>query len=416
MKTYRLNNGLRVALQSIPTSRSVSFGIWVKAGSRNETEDNNGITHLIEHMLFKGTDKYNALQIAENFDGIGGNINAFTSKEYTSYYTKVLDEHLPLAVEILSSMFFDSTFDETELAKEKKVIFEEISMYRDTPDDHVHDMIAKAAYPDHSLGYTILGTEDVLNTMTSDHIRDYMEQFYTIPNVVLSLAGNVDESVLPLLEKYFGHFNNKRESVAITPPQFHSNTLFQQKSTEQHHICLSFPGVSLVDKSLYPIILLNNRLGGGMSSKLFQEIREKRGLAYSVYSYHSTNLDSGNYTIYMGTAPNQTDEVMKVAFDIISETIENGLSDEEIHRGKQQMKGSIILALESSQSLMNRIGKNELLLHKHETLDNMVKRIESITKEQVNHVIQDHLKQPFSLAMVGDKDKISHLRRDQFAI
>ncbi|WP_270171770.1 M16 family metallopeptidase [Paenibacillus sp. SYP-B4298] len=414
MKKYTLSNGLRVVVENIPTCRSVSFGIWVKTGSRNETTDNNGISHFIEHMLFKGTSQRSAKDIADLFDGIGGNVNAFTSKEYTCYFAKVLDQHLPLAVETLADMFFESQFDEEELKKEKNVILEEISMYEDTPDDKVHDEASRAAFGVHSLAYSILGLEERLLGMSSDDLRGYMAANYRIDNTVISVAGNVEEqAVLELLERYFGRFNQAGTSDASSIPVFQSDYLFHQKKTEQNHLCISFPGCSISDPKLYAMILLNNAIGGGMSSRLFQEIREKRGLAYSVYSYHTSYADTGLFTIYAGTAPKQTKDVLDLTVEMMGELSRNGLSAAELHRGKEQLKGSLILSLESTSSRMNRNGKNELMLGRHYTLDQMLERIDQVTDEDIREIMNRMLSVPFAVAMVGASDEAaSQLRRD----
>lgn len=416
MNHYVLPNGLRVVLEKIPTCRSVSFGIWVKTGSRNEETERNGISHFIEHMLFKGTDRYSAKDIAELFDGIGGNVNAFTTKEYTCYYVKVLDEHLPLAMDVLADMYFHSRFDKEELEKERNVILEEISMYEDTPDDLVHDLMSKAVYGSHELGQTILGREENLHRFESDDLRAYMKQFYTVENTVISLAGNIDDHVMPLIEKYFGGFSNNGPEYGVSKPSFHSGALYHEKKTEQNHICLSLPGCSLRDERLYAMILLNNAIGGGMSSRLFQEIREKRGLAYSVYSYHTSYIDNGLFTIYTGTAPKQTEEVLKVSMEVIGDVLAKGLTDAELRKGKEQLKGSLILSLESTSSRMNRLGKNELMLGKHYTLDEIIARIEAVQQDQVRELTQEIFANPFALAMVGQSDQsIQSFRRDLFA-
>ncbi|MFD2670050.1 M16 family metallopeptidase [Marinicrinis sediminis] len=403
-------------METIPTCRSVSFGIWVKTGSRNESAAQNGISHLIEHMLFKGTDRFTAKQIADYFDGIGGFVNAFTSKEYTCYYAKVLDEHLNGTLDVMSSMFFDSLMDEEELRKEKNVVLEEIAMYEDTPDDHVHDLIAQASYGDHSLSYPILGTEDNLAAFTPADLKQYMDEHYTVDQTVISLVGNVDESVLPLLEQYFSRMTSGAKATELTLPSFAPNHAFLDKTTEQNHICLAFPGRSIKDEDLYAMVLLNNNIGGGMSSRLFQEIREKRGLAYSVYSYHSAHMDSGLFTIYLGTVPKQTDEALKVTRELLVKLIEDGLTEEELQRGKEQMKGSLILSLESNSSRMNRIGKNELLLQKHYTLDEMIERIEAIEMETVEKMIGEVLAKPFASAMVGHTvEEFDRVRREYHA-
>jgi predicted Zn-dependent peptidase len=414
VNNYTLSNGLRVVVEYIPTFRSVAFGIWVKTGSRNETPDNNGISHFIEHMLFKGTARRSAKDIADLFDGIGGNVNAFTAKEYTCYFAKVLDQHLPIAVDALADMFFESQLDEAELNKEKNVILEEISMYEDTPDDKVHDEASRAAYGDHPLAYSILGLEERLAAMNSETLRGYMGSHYRIDNTVISVAGHVEEGpLLELLEKYFGSFSNKGTETSVSAPGFSGQYLFHKKKSEQNHICLSFPGSSIADSKLYAMILLNNALGGGMSSRLFQEIREKRGLAYSVYSYHTSYADSGLFTIYAGTAPKQTKEVMELTLEMMNELAAKGLSDEELHRGKEQLKGSLILSLESTSSRMNRMGKNELMLGRHFTLDEMLARIDSVQMSDIRDVTKQMLSVPFAVAMVGTNDKAAAvIRRD----
>lgn len=413
MEKHLLSNGISVVLEPISSCRSVSFGIWVKTGSRNETIDQNGISHFIEHMLFKGTDRYSAKDIADIFDGIGGNVNAFTTKEYTCFYVKVLDDHLTLAVSVLADMFFHSQLNKNDLEKERNVILEEISMYEDTPDDLVHDLLSRAAYGGHPLGYSILGTETNLNSFTSDHLRQYMEQHYTVEHIVISMAGNIPKQSVELIESHFGFYQNKMESSKLEIPKFHANVLFHKKQTEQNHICLSMPSCSLKDPRLLSMVLLNNTIGGGMSSRLFQEIREKRGLAYSVYSYHSSHIDSGLFTIYTGTAPKQTEEVLKVTMDIIGEISITGITEAELKRGKEQLKGSLILSLESTSSRMNRLGKNELMLGNHHTLDELIAKIESVEMEHIHSLSKEIFTQPFALAMVGQSDQaIQSYRRD----
>ena len=407
MEKFTLKNGLRVMIEPIPTSRSVSFGIWVKTGSRYETPVDNGISHFIEHMLFKGTKRHSAKEIADRFDGIGGNVNAFTSKEYTCYYAKVLDQHLPIAVDVLSDMFFNSLFDEEELAKEKNVIIEEISMYDDTPDDMVHDLVTRASLGDHPLAYSILGTAERLNAMTADDLRGYMKRRYTIENTVVSLAGNVDEKVIGLLEQHFGGFDVRGGTADLSAPVYRADALFHRKKTEQNHLCLTFPGCSIQEPKMYAMILLNNTIGGGMSSRLFQEIREKRGLAYSVYSYHTSYADSGLFTVYAGTAPKQTQDVYDLTLEMLEDVKKNGLTEAEIHRGKEQLKGNLILSLESSSSRMNRQGKNELMLGRHQTLDEMIEKIDAVTKDDVAEMIDRVMGgEQCAIAVVGAQEKV----------
>ncbi|KGE17475.1 M16 family metallopeptidase [Paenibacillus wynnii] len=417
MEKIVLSNGLRVVMEKIPTGRSVSFGIWVRTGSRNERLENNGISHFVEHMLFKGTDRFSAKDIAEQFDAIGGNVNAFTSKEYTCYYAKVLDEHLPIAIDMLSDMFFRSQMDAEELKKEKNVILEEIAMCEDTPDDLVHDLMCAAAYGDHPLAYTILGLKERLMDMTPDDLRAYMKDQYTIENTVISVAGNINDGLIELLEKHFGTFDNHGSSASLTPPDFHGDLRFHRKKTEQNHICLSLPGVRTGDPLQYAMVLINNAVGGGMSSRMFQEIREKRGLAYSVFSYHSSQADSGLFTVYAGTAPKQTKDVMELTKEMMQELAEKGLSEDELRKGKEQLKGSLILSLESTSSRMNRIGKNELMLGRHHSLDDMIAKIGEVTMEDINMVLNLMFAEPLAIAMVGSSDKVMNkVRRDDLVL
>lgn len=406
MYKYQLRNGLRVMIEQIPTCRSVSFGIWVRTGSRNETPEDNGISHFIEHMLFKGTDRHSAKEIADRFDGIGGNVNAFTSKEYTCYYAKVLDQHLPIAVDVLADMFFESQLADTELAKEKNVILEEIAMYDDTPDDTVHDLASRAAYGDHPLAYSILGTAERLSAMGSQDLRRYMSNRYRIENTVVSIAGNVGEEVLDLIEKHFGRFDVRGSDPVLEPPAFRADSLFHRKKTEQNHLCLTFPGCSIADPNLYAMILLNNTIGGGMSSRLFQEIREKRGLAYSVYSYHTSYADDGLFTVYAGTAPKQTKDVYDLSMELLQEIAGKGMSEAELSRGKEQLKGNLILSLESTSSRMNRLGKNELMLGRHYTLDEMLERIDQVSMDDINGMMNRIMSQPCAIALVGAEEKV----------
>ncbi|MCQ4087240.1 pitrilysin family protein [Saccharibacillus sp. JS10] len=414
MEKYTLSNGLRVVAEHIPGSRSVSFGIWVKNGSRNETQVNNGISHFIEHMLFKGTDRYNAREIAEQFDAIGGNVNAFTSKEYTSYYAKVLDEHLPIAMDTLADMFFNSKFDPEELTREKNVIFEEIAMYLDDPDDLVHDLIVEAAYEGDALAMPILGTQEHLAGMSSEHLIDFMYERYTIDNTILAIAGNLGENIRELLEQHFGSLDRRGADSIMTEPSFNGGLVYRKKKTEQNHICFAFQGFGYDDPRQYAMALLNNSIGGGMSSKLFQEIREKRGLAYSVYSYHSSHIDSGYFTIYAGTAPKQTADVLALTREVLQDVQMNGLSESEIFKGKQQLKGSLIMGLEGSGSRMNRLGKNEIMLGRHESIDDTIAKIEAVTEKDVRLALDHLFAQPFAVAMVGNSDReINALRRDE---
>lgn len=406
IKKYTCQNGVRVVLENIPTVRSVAIGVWIGTGSRNETFENNGISHFIEHMLFKGTKTRTARDIAEAFDSIGGQVNAFTSKEYTCYYAKVLDEHADFALDVLADMFFNSTFDEEELLKEKNVVLEEIKMYEDTPDDIVHDLLSKVTYKEHSLGYPILGTEETLETFTGDTLRSYMDMFYTPSNVVVSIAGNIEETFIKKVEKLFGSFESKNEAKTKKAPQFHSSTIARKKETEQAHLCIGFNGLPIGHKDIYSLIVLNNILGGSMSSRLFQDVREQRGLAYSVFSYHTSYQDGGMLTIYGGTGSNQLD----ILFDTIQETVEtlknNGITKKELANSKEQIKGNLMLSLESTNSRMSRNGKNELILSRHRSLDEILEKINEVSEESVNQLANETFTDQFSVALISPSGEL----------
>ncbi len=398
---YTCKNGVRIVLEKIPTVRSVAIGVWIHTGSRNETESNNGISHFLEHMLFKGTTTRSAREIAESFDSIGGQVNAFTSKEYTCYYAKVLDEHAKYALDILADMFFNSTFVEEELKKEKNVVYEEIKMYEDTPDDIVHDLLTKVTYENHPLGYPILGTEQTLSSFTGDTLRQYVKEHYTPENVVISIAGNVDESFISTVEQYFGSYEGKSDRQDVHKPVFHANHTARKKETEQAHLCLGYKGLEVGNENIYSLIVLNNILGGSMSSRLFQEVREQRGLAYSVFSYHSSYKDTGMLTIYAGTGSNQLETLYETIQQTLDQMKETGITQKELDNSKEQLKGNLMLSLESTNSRMSRNGKNELLLRKHRSLDEMIESINAVTKENVDALIGQIFTNEFSASLIS---------------
>ncbi len=401
-----LQNGIRVVIEEIPSVRSVSLGIWVGAGSRDENLQNNGVTHFIEHMMFKGTEKLSARQIAELFDSIGGQVNAFTSKEYTCYYAKVLDEHFSLALETLGDMVLNSQFVEEELAKERRVVLEEIKMYEDAPDDLVHDMIAEVIFQKHPLGYNILGTEANLNSFQPQDLFRYMESNYTTDNIVIAIAGNVDrDRAVALANQLFGHLKQSRIVRQNERAIFHTGKAIRQKQTEQAHIVLGAPGVAYDDPRIYPVILFNNVLGGSSSSRLFQEIREERGLAYSIYSYHTAYKDIGMFGLYVGTAPERAQLVLDLCEEVLANIAQRGITAEELNKAKEQVKGSLMLSLESTSSRMSRLGKNELL-GRHITLDDLVNKIKNVSLEEVKATAGAILSGQYALSAVGPLDDL----------
>ncbi|MFD4928329.1 M16 family metallopeptidase [Peribacillus butanolivorans] len=400
IKKYTCQNGVRIVLENIPTVRSAAIGVWIKTGSRNETPELNGVSHFLEHMFFKGTTTRNAREIAESFDSIGGQVNAFTSKEYTCYYAKVMDNHASYALEILADMFFNSTFDEEELKKEKNVVYEEIKMYEDTPDDIVHDLLSKAVYENHPLGYPILGTESTLETFNSETLKKYVHDMYTPDKVVVSIAGNVDEKLIQEVESYFGSYQGGEERLELVKPAFHENRITRKKETEQAHLCLGFKGLEIGNDKTYSLITLNNILGGSMSSRLFQEVREQRGLAYSVYSYHSSYQDTGLVTVYGGTGTSQLDSLYETIQETLDTLKKDGITEKELRNSKEQLKGSLMLSLESTNSRMSRNGKNELMLGEHRSLDDIIIKIDEVTENSVNEMANQIFKE-HSLSLVS---------------
>lgn len=377
-------NGLRIVSEHIPYVRSVAVGIWVQAGSRYELPEENGLTHFIEHMLFKGTEKRTAKQIAEEFDRIGGNINAFTSKENTCYYAKVLDHHAEHAVEILADMFFHSQFDANEIEKERQVVLEEINMVEDTPDDIVHEYLWQAMYENDPLGSPILGTEETLNSFTKEKILAYMKKHYTPKNVVISVAGNIPEGLIQHIETLFSQLDrNNNEKIHVATPNLKPVHVENFRETEQAHLCLAYPSLSVKADNIYSLVVMNNILGGSMSSRLFQEIREEKGLAYSIYSYHSSYEDTGALAIYGGTSNNQLEELSESIQQTIQSVLEKGFNETEVSNAKEQLKGNLLLGLESSNARMSRNGKNELLYGEHRSLDEVSESIDEVTLQSV---------------------------------
>ncbi|PPA72016.1 M16 family metallopeptidase [Jeotgalibacillus proteolyticus] len=398
-------NGLRIVLEKIPTVRSVAIGVWIGAGSRYENENNNGISHFLEHMLFKGTKERSAREIAEAFDSIGGQVNAFTSKEYTCYYAKVMDNHKSHALEVLGDMFFNSAFDEGELEKEKNVVLEEIKMYEDTPDDIVHDLLGEAVYNTHALGYPILGTEETIRNFDQKSLKNYVHDMYTPDQIVVSVAGNVEESFINEIEALFGSYQYPQSNkIELTKPDFHKRHLMKKKETEQAHLCFGFDGLPLGHKDSYSLIVMNNVLGGSMSSRLFQDVREERGLAYSVFSYHSAHRDSGMLTVYAGTGAEQLESLYETVQSTLTSFKDTGMTPKELLYSKEQLKGNLMLGLESTNARMSRNGKNELMLGYHRTMDEVIDLIDSVTLDSVKRMADQVLTDEFAVSLISPNE------------
>jgi predicted Zn-dependent peptidase len=388
-KKQILDNGVRVVCEKIPYVRSVSLGIWVRTGSRNESIRNNGISHFIEHMLFKGTEKRSAAGIAETIDNIGGQLNAFTSKECTCFYAKTLDTHLDIALDVLSDMFFNSVFARRDITVEKKVILEEIGMYEDSPEELVHDILSETVWDGNPIGYPIFGNHKCLKSINRDMILAYTAENYTPENTVISVAGNFEEKELAgLVEKHFGGWKagtgrtTEYESVIFRP-----GLKIKEKDTEQVHLCIGFDGIEHGDDRLYSLLAVNNIFGGGMSSRLFQKIREKRGLVYSIYSYPSAYKNAGLFTIYAGMKPEQLKEVTVLIRDEVRLLVKKGIKPDDLEKSREQLKGNYILGLESTSSRMNSIGKSELMLGYINTPEEVLEKIDAISMEVIEDII-----------------------------
>ncbi|MEO4053473.1 pitrilysin family protein [Solibacillus sp. CAU 1738] len=397
------SNGVRIVSEQMQHVRSLSVGIWVNAGSRYELPEENGITHFIEHMLFKGTKTRSAKEIAEEFDRIGGEINAFTSKENTCYFAKVLDHHAELAVTILADMFFNSTFKQEDIERERQVVLEEIYMSEDAPDDDVHEKLWAVMYPNDALGRPILGTAETLATFDSAMLRHYMAKHYSPKNVVISVAGNITDSLLETIEELFGQFTASPEAVepVLTYPAFNAGEVVKIRDTEQAHLAISFPAINVKDSYMYSFIALNNIIGGNMSSRLFQEVREERGLAYSIYSYQSCYSDVGAFTIYGSTSKQQLDQMQHTIDATLLDVVAGGVTEIELENAKEQLKGSFVLGLEGTEEHMNRNGINELVHQHHRSVDEVLALIDAISMESINDLITDLLLKEPAIAIIG---------------
>ncbi|MEU5899114.1 MULTISPECIES: pitrilysin family protein [Streptomyces] len=410
-----LPGGLRVVTETLPSVRSATFGIWANVGSRDETPSLNGATHYLEHLLFKGTKKRSALDISAALDAVGGEMNAFTAKEYTCYYARVLDTDLPLAIDVVCDMLTGSLILQEDVDAERGVILEEIAMTEDDPGDCVHDLFAHTMLGDTPLGRPVLGTVDTINALDAGRIRRFYKKHYDPTHLVVAAAGNVDHNkVVRQVRAAFEKAGALRDTDA-TPmiPRQGSRNLrtagrveVVNRKTEQAHVILGMPGLARTDDRRWALGVLNTALGGGMSSRLFQEVREKRGLAYSVYSYTSGFADTGLFGVYAGCRPSQVHDVLKICRDELDQVAEHGLTDDEIGRAIGQLSGSTVLGLEDTGALMNRIGKSELCWGEHMSVDDMLARISAVTPDDVREVARDVLGHRPSLSAIGPlKDK-----------
>ena len=387
------DNGLKVAVKEMPGIYSLSVGICVGVGSCMENSSDNGFSHFIEHMMFKGTEKRTSFEISDSIDRIGGQFNAFTSKDMTCYYTKVAANYAEQSVEILSDMILNSKFDPEELERERKVILEEITMGEDTPDDVCHDLIAQALYPNGSLGQTIIGEKQRISSATRQELIDFKDKYYTADNIVVSFAGNIKhEDACGYVEKYLLPFvKTGQKKEKLQKQTCESRFLTKNKDIEQTHICLAFEALPYDHEKVPAFAVAAAVFGSGMSSRLFQKIREENGMAYTVYAYPSYYVNNGYLEIYAGTNPKNVSEVLRLIKEEIKKIVSEGITDDEFLRGKEQLKGGTLLSQENSTVVMSNIGKSYLLLDKKYSVEEKIADIDKVTKQQAEEALAEIL-------------------------
>ena len=415
IETTVLANGVRVITERMAHVRSVSLGVWIGTGSRCESADQNGISHFIEHMVFKGTRNRSAEDIARSVDSIGGGLDAFTAKEMVSYNTKVLDEHLPLAFDVLADMVRNPLFREEDIEKEKGVILEELKMEVDNPEYLLHEMFCSNFWKDHPIGKPILGTKETVKKFDRLMIHDYYHQYYSPSNILITAAGNLNHTRLVDLARQ--HFEDLAVNAALQPdrpPIPHARLVFRNKtSLEQTHLYMGVPAYPFPHELRFACYVLNTVLGGGMSSRLFQNIREKQGLAYAVYSELSMYRDTGCMAIYAGTSTENAGKVVQSIIHELRELKENRVADDELRRAKDHLKGSFMLGLESTFSRMSNLARQEMYFKRFFTLDEMIQSIEEITAEQVQRIAQEFFDpERITLAMLGNLGEFKIRRED----
>ena len=400
---WTLSNGLRVVGERLPYLRTVSMGVWLHVGSMFELPGENGLSHFMEHMVFKGTGKRTARQIAEEMDAVGGQLNAFTGKDCTCFYAKVIDEDVALAADILADLVTNATLDENELEKERGVILEEIAMDEDSPEDLVHDLLSEAMFGDQSLGMPILGPAELISGYSRQDLVNYRAKHYSPERTVIALAGNYDpEQVKGLLEQFFGGW--KADSGQLIVPQEQPLTgqhCLREKDTEQMHICLGFPGASYGSEDIYPQAALNNLLGGAMSSRLFQRIREDLGMAYSIYTYPNTYQGCGTFAVYAGVSPKNAERVLEEIRRELDRLLHDGILEKEYRDAKQQLRCGYLMGLESPGSRMQAMGRMTLLLGKPSEPQETIEKIEAVTIDKVMDCAQRILTAAPCIAVVG---------------
>lgn len=392
-KKVVLENGVRVVLEKMSSLRSVSIGIWTQVGSRHEGAGEEGLSHFIEHMMFKGTRRRTASQISHDIDALGGEMNAFTTHEVTAFYVKVLDQYLLPALDLLSDLFHHSRFHPKEIEKEKHVILEEIRTVKDDPEDFVHELHARDMLGLHPLGRSILGDPGTMERVQRTDLLRYVKRHYRPRNTVVAVAGNFDVArLISDLQDHFGLWMPPQSETAPAPEpwpkRIHSGMFLYPKKLEQVHLCIGFPGLSLNHPDRYAANVLNTILGGGVSSRLFQEVREKRGLAYTIYSHLSSFADGGAFTVYVATREQEAESAVNVVCREIEKLRKYGVSNKELERTKVQLKGNLMLGLEGTYGRMNKLAKDEVFQNRHVSFQEMLKEIDRVSVDQVRHLSQ----------------------------
>jgi predicted Zn-dependent peptidase len=400
-----LPNGLRVISEDMPTARSVAIGCWVNTGSRDEYGPEAGTSHFLEHLLFKGSDRMSARYISETFDAAGARHNAFTSKEYTCYWARMRDADADMGLEVLSEMVQRPAFRQEEIDSERNVVMEEINMNEDDPTDVAHEQFVQALWGSHPLAPPILGTPESISGMTRDTIVGYWARRYAPASTVVAVAGRVDHDVLvEKVVRLFGEWKGDAPARPTSSPEYRAQVSVRRRDTEQAHIVFGSEGLSRDDDRRFTLTLTDHVLGGGMSSRLFREIREKRGLAYAVHAFRMPYQDTGAVATYVGTTPNQAHEVLKIIRSELDRLMADGLEVDELDRAKGHVQGSLALSLEDPNSRMNRIGRNELTGMEHLSFDQVMERIDAVTHEDVLAVARDVYAGPYVIGAVGPFD------------
>lgn len=401
IKSTILPSGLRVVTDTVPSVESVALGVWVDVGTRDEDLAHNGVAHMVEHMMFNGTPTRSSQDIAESIERVGGQMNAYTSRELTAYYIHLLKEDTELALDILSDMIQRPTFPDSEVEKERGVIVQEIGMTLDTPDDLVFDLYQQEAYPNQAIGAPILGTANIIEEMKKETLFSYVSKFYTAKNLVISAAGNIEhDQFVSLVERYFSELESG-EHVDHKPSQYQGGTILQPKDLEQAHIVLGHQGVEKNNPEYYSAVLLSLIMGGGMASRLFQEVREKRGLAYSIYSSHTAYHDDGQFEIYAGTGPNKSEELISVLKDEIKKITDDPVTEEELNRAKAQLRSGILMGRESMLSRANRQAKYMLNFDRDLDISLLLSRIDAVNENRIQAMAQQIFGTNQTLAVLG---------------